>query len=113
VISARELRLILAEAALAQGDVAGATAEINVVRAFDGLQAYDPAAPGAPQPIVVLKHERRVNLFMQGRRLPDMYRFGDTSPLWQTSAEAVLTPGSLLPIADIERQSNCYIIGSC
>lgn len=113
VISAREIRLILAEAALAQGDVAGAATEINVVRALDGLPAYDPAAPGAPSPIVMLRHERRVNLFMQGRRLLDMYRFGEKSPLWQTTAEAVLTPGILLPIADVERQSNCYIIGSC
>jgi hypothetical protein len=113
VVSLREMRLILAEAALALGDVPGATAEINNVRSLDGLPAYNPAAPGAPTPLAMLKHERRVNLFMQGRRLSDMYRFGDLSPAWQSTAESVRTPGKLLPIAAVELQSNCYIIGSC
>jgi hypothetical protein len=107
------MRLILAEAALALGDVPGATAEINNVRSLDGLPAYNPAAPGAPTPLAMLKHERRVNLFMQGRRLSDLYRFGDLSPAWQSTAESVRTPGKLLPIAAVELQSNCYIIGSC
>jgi hypothetical protein len=113
IVSAREIRLILAEAALAQNDVSGAVTQINAVRALDALPAYDPAAPGAPTPLAMLKHERRVNLFLQGRRLLDMYRFGEVSPLWQNNAEAVRVPGVLLPIADVERNSNCYIIGSC
>lgn len=113
VVSLREIRLILAEAALAQGDVPGATTQINAVRSLDALPAYDPAAPNAPTPLAMLRHERRVNLFLQGRRLLDMYRLGDLSPAWQSSSESVRTPGILLPIADVERQSNCYIIGSC
>src|SRR5690606_2287758 len=37
VVSARELRLILAEHALAGGDVPGAVAQLNVIRAADEL----------------------------------------------------------------------------
>lgn len=110
--SARETRLILAEAALAGGNMTEAVAQINAVRALDGKPAYDPAAAGAPTVLAMLKHERRVSLFFQGRRLLDMYRFGDRSPTWLSTGEAVTAPGTLLPIADIERNSNCFINGS-
>ena len=104
VVSAREMQLILAEAALAQGNTAEFTTRVNAVRAFTpGLPAYTGAGV-APQDLLV--HMRRVNLFMQGRRLADMYRFGQRDPRWQQSSAAYTTRGCFFPITQTERQSN-------
>jgi hypothetical protein len=110
VVSAREMQLILAEAALAQGNTAEFTTRVNVVRAFTpGLAAY--AGTGvAPRDLLV--HMRRVNLFMQGRRLADMYRFGQRDPRWQQTSIAYTTRGCFFPITQTERQSNPTVTGS-
>jgi len=78
LVSAREMQLILAEAALAAGNTAEFTTRVNTVRAFTaGLPPYTGAGV---TPVSLLAHMRRVNLFMQGRRLADMYRFGQRDP---------------------------------
>jgi starch-binding outer membrane protein, SusD/RagB family len=102
--SARELQLILAEAALAQGNTAEFRTRINAVRAYvAGRTAWDGTTPDA---LTLLRHERRVNLFMQGRRLQDMYRFGERDPRWQTGSIAYNVRGCFFPITITERQSN-------
>ena len=104
VVSAREMQLILAEAALAQGNTAEFTTRVNAVRAFTpGLPAY---AGTGPAPQALLAHMRRVNLFMQGRRLADMYRFGQRDPKWEQTSVAYTTRGCFFPITQTERQSN-------
>jgi hypothetical protein len=62
----------------------------------------------------MLQHERRVNLFIQGRRLWDQYRFGVRGQ-WVDGSEALTKPGTLLPITITELQSNPCIVspGSC
>lgn len=112
VVSAREMHLIIAEGALADGNTAEAVQEMNLVRSLDGLTAYDPVTSG-PTPLEMLQHERRVNLFLENRRLADMYRFGVQSQYWTPTADAVTTPGMLLPIPQVELLSNCYIAGTC
>lgn len=102
VTSAREMRLILAEAALAEGDVDGFTTEINAVRMLDGLSPF----AGQVDAPALLEHSRAVNLFFQGRRLSDLYRFGLTSARWEPASAAARTPGTYLPIGITERQSN-------
>jgi hypothetical protein len=109
VVSARELYLILAEGALARGDTDEAAAQINKLRALDGLTPYSGQIPL----LDLLRHERRVNLFLQGRRLADEYRFGVVDPSWQANSDAATAPGTFLPIAEVERLSNCHILGSC
>jgi len=109
VVSWREIQLILAEAALAAGNTAKFTTHVNAVRALDNLPAYSGQIPA----IDLLKHMRMANLYLQNRRLSDMYRFGARSPTWMAGSEAVAKPGTLLPIANIERISNCHILGSC
>jgi hypothetical protein len=47
-----------------------------------------------------------VTLFLQGRRLNDMYRFGIVDPEWSPQSDAALCPGSQFPIVDAERQTN-------
>ncbi len=109
VTSTREMRLILAEAALAAGDEGGFTTHINALRAQDGLTPYD----GQMDALELLKHSRKATLYNTGRRLSDHYRFGTQSPFWSSSQEAVTRPGTYFPIAQTERTSNCFIIGSC
>jgi len=107
--STRLMHLIAAENALAKGDNAGATTHINHVRAMDGLTPFS----GQISTLEMLKHERRVNTFIMGLRLADMYRFGIKDPLWQSQGDAVAKPGTMLPITIIELRANCYLNGSC
>jgi len=104
ITSARELHLMLAEAALAAGNTAEARTRINTVRAFvAGMPAWDGANPDGT---TVLRHMRRVHLFMMGRRLTDMYRFGERDPRWQTNSAAFRARGCYFPITFTERLGN-------
>lgn len=114
VTSAREMRLILAEAAFAAGNTAEAIQHLNANRALDGLPAYDPATHTGVSVEQLLKHERLTNLFlMTHRRWADMYRFGEKAPEWIDAGEASLAPGTFFPIHRDEQLSNCYILGTC
>ena len=108
VISARELHLIAAEVSLATGDDTGFADHVNAIRAdLDGLTPYNGQIPA----VEMLKHERRVNLFLENRRLHDMYRFGETSSLWQPQSDAVQRPGTFFPISLTEILSNPLVDG--
>jgi starch-binding outer membrane protein, SusD/RagB family len=105
IASDRELRLILAEAALAQGDLATFTTQINAVRALNNKPAYAAQV----SPLDILKHERRANLWLQQRRLADLYRFGERAAEWVTDPNfesAASTPGLLFTVPIIERRAN-------
>lgn len=110
VVSARELHLILAESALEAGRTEDFATHVNAVRAIEGRTAWSGQVPA----LDILLHERRVNLFLQGRRLADMYRFGIQDARWLSSSDAATTPGTFFPIADMELKSNCYFqSGGC
>lgn len=98
IVSAREMHLILAEVALASGNEEDFRQHINDVRALNDLPAYTGQIPA----VDMLVHERRVNLFLQGRRLADMYRFGDQAAEWRATSVAASTPGTFLPVTCIE-----------
>lgn len=105
----RELRLILAEAALAGGNTTEFTNQINQVRTLDAK----PAFSGQIDNLEMLKYERKVELWMMRRRLMDMYRFGIKDPLWQPDANfpsAFDTVGLLFPISQPERLANPCIM---
>ena len=97
--SAKEMQLILAEAALAGGNTAEFTTRINAVRTVNGLPAWN----GIPSARDILVHERAVSLFLQGRRLNDHYRFQVRSDKWV--ATRGLKP-CFFPISYNERQQN-------
>ena len=105
IVSAREMHLILAEAALA-GVATGGTVQshINDLRALNtGLTAWNGATP-APQ--AMLAYSRQSSLFLQGRRLADHYRFSQPSLEWLATSQAINTPGTFLPITARECLSN-------
>ena len=113
-VSVREAYLIVAEDALNRGDMAAFAENINTLRALTGMSAWS-AASGVSA-LEMLKHERRVNLFLQGRRLSDMYRWGESQTgaqpetgvleAWSSSSDAAASPGTLLPVTIVELQSN-------
>lgn len=101
----RELRLILAEAALAAGNTAEFTNQINIVRAMDGK----PAFAGQISNTAMLAYERQAQLWLMRRRLMDMYRFGQKDALWVASPNydsSFSQVGLLFPIANTERLGN-------
>jgi hypothetical protein len=103
-LSWREMHLIVAEEAVGTDDTI-AREHINSVRSLDGL-------PGVVQEdnlVEFIEHERRANLYLQGRRLNDMYRFESTSSAWLSNEDAVKAPGTLLSIPSNERLANPYI----
>lgn len=97
--SAREMLLILAEAALATNNTAEFTTRINAVRAVNAL----PAWTGTPSARNMLLHTRSVSLFLQGRRMTDHYRFNDRADRWLTTRG--IRP-CFFPISYDERQQN-------
>lgn len=101
-VSTRELLLYVAEAALASNNTAGFTTAINQVRALDALTPYSGQVPA----LDLLKHSRAVNLYMHGRRLADLYRFGIKADRWVTTSEAYRRAGCFFSISVTERQSN-------
>jgi starch-binding outer membrane protein, SusD/RagB family len=102
MVSARMMHLILAEDALQRGVVSDFQNHINAVREMDDLTPYTGQIPA----LDMLISARRVNLFMMGLRLNDMYRFGIQDPHWRPGSDAITSPGTLLPITDIELRSN-------
>ena len=99
--SAKDMLLILAEAALAGNNTTEFATRINAVRAVDGLPAWTPASTVSPRDMLI--HTRNVSLFLQGRRLIDHYRFNIRADRW------VATRGTrpcFFPISYNERQQN-------
>jgi hypothetical protein len=74
-VKGTEMRLIEAEAALRNQDVTGAMAKINEVRSFWELD--DLTAANSDEAWTHLNHERLLTLWLEGRRLWDLYRWDD------------------------------------
>jgi starch-binding outer membrane protein, SusD/RagB family len=105
VVSAREMHLLVAEAALAAGNLAQFQASINAVRAFESaLSPWTPASTVTA--LEILHHSRRVNLYNQGKRLRDMYRFGFKDPQWLSTSPAFRVSGCMLALTQVERDPN-------
>lgn len=100
-ISEVEMNLILAEAALASGNNAEFTTRINAVRSANGLAPY----AGTPAAQTVLIHARRTNLYLQGRRLMDHYRFNTPDPRW-LPVQTTFRKTCFFPISYNERLQN-------
>lgn len=102
-VSAREMMLILAEARLAVADTAGFVGFINQARTTYSLPDY-VVAGATLAPREQLEYERKTMLFLQGRRLLDIYRFGSSDPRWLTGNG--VRGRCFLPITYGERLAN-------
>lgn len=106
-----EAQLIVAEARLEAGDLAGAAQAINVVRATrTGVPAYDATGQTAEQVRATLIEDRRRELFLEGRRLGDIRRYNlPLSPAAGTpfpGGGGVYGTQSCFPLPDVERINN-------
>lgn len=82
LIEGTEMRLLEAEAALIDGDIEGAMAKINEVRDYHNAnQDWDlphVSADSEEEAWRLLMKERGVELWLQGKRLPDLRRWAET-----------------------------------
>lgn len=99
--SAREMLLILAEAALAQNNTTEFATRINALRTADALPAWSTTSTVTARNLLI--HSRATSLFLQGRRLHDHYRFQERADRWV--ATRGLRP-CFFPISYNERQQN-------
>jgi hypothetical protein len=109
--SAREMHLIVAEDALARGDLDTFAEQVNTVRSARDLTPWMPDSDVSARDLLI--YERQTQLFLTGRRLTDMYRFGVTSETWDPGSAALQAPGTLFPIPQGEIEANCHLNGSC
>jgi SusD family len=72
-----EAQLIQAEAAFDAGNALGAIGFINAIRSSEGLPAYAGATDTATVHAAIV-HERAAELWLEGHRLADMIRYGQT-----------------------------------
>jgi hypothetical protein len=98
----REMRLIIAESLLQSGDWQGSLSEINQLRSSVGVVPW--TASGVDETWAVLRRERGIELWLEGRRLGDLFR-------WNTAnrpGDAADTIGrhSCFPIGQTELTSN-------
>jgi len=108
ITSTRELRLILAEAALASGNSAEFRNQLNLVRALDGKPAFTGQIPD----VQMLAYERQAQLFLMRRRLSDMYRFRQKDATWTDNPnyDSVNScTGFLFHTANTERLANTLV----
>lgn len=110
VASARQMHLILAEAGLAQGDQGTFETHVNHVRTLDGQSEYSAAEHGDQiSAEEMLRYERKTDLFLMGKRLGDLYRFGVKDDAWQETSVAFQETGTFFPIALTEIRANSEI----
>jgi len=111
-----EGQLIIAEARVVAGDLAGAATAINAVRATrTGLPTYSATGQTAADVRAQIIEERRRELFLEGHRLGDLRRYG--LPILP-AAGGVYTAGggtygtqACFPLPDVERINNPTIAG--
>ncbi len=115
--SGREMRMLEAESDLRDGDIDGAMTILNSLRALVGVDPLpDPA--DLTEAWSVLKRERGAELWLEGRRLGDFFRWdrdgtpGALHPREVPGAESHLTTQDLcFPISQSEIDTNPNIGG--
>lgn len=112
VVRYAEAQLIIAEALIAQNDLAGAAAAINNARnsGRTGMPQYDATGRTAAEVRAQLIEERRRELFLEGRRLWDIRRLD--LPLVPAPGSPYPQGGGVygdqrcFPLPDVERNNN-------
>lgn len=100
--SGHEMRLIVAESLLRSGDWQGGVAAINQMRSELGVVAW--TASNSTEAWVVLKRERGIELWLEGRRLGDLGRWlAEKIP---GEVEDMTGRNTCFPIGQTEREAN-------
>lgn len=99
----QEAQLILAEHALLTGDVAGAVARINAVRAAAGLPAFTSSSASTVRE--QLLYERKAEFWLEARRWPDMRYYEIIDDRWFPEAKQAGLDRRL-PVSLRERLAN-------
>jgi hypothetical protein len=73
LVSGREMRLIIAESLLRSGDWQSALAEVNRLRSATGVFPW--IASGTVETWAALRRERGIELWLEARRIGDLYRW--------------------------------------
>ena len=111
IVTGTEMRLIEAEAALNNGDIATFTSKVNEVRAFYGADPISaPADVGSMEfpnaqddAMSILDRERYLTLWIEGRRMWDLHRWNHPFLQGGTLIGPGATPRvSCMPIPEIE-----------
>jgi len=129
LVKGTDMRLLEAEKALRDNDLAGAMAKINEVRAFHGLTPLESngqigqitggekggAHPTSMSGWDILDRERHLTNWLEGRRLWDLHRWDhphlDGGGVVYEATVARRT--SCMPISDQECQVNEKVAGKC
>ena len=102
LVTWEEMRLVVAEARLREGDVAGAMAELDDLRAAVGLDPW--SVTDLESAWTALKRERGIVLWLEARRLWDLHRWlGEGIP---GNAEDMTGRDTCFPIGAIEQGTN-------
>ncbi|HUE95583.1 MAG TPA: RagB/SusD family nutrient uptake outer membrane protein [Longimicrobiaceae bacterium] len=102
LVSWEEMRLIVAEARLREGDVEGAIAAIDALRVAAGVDPWP--IDGLEGAWTALKRERGIELWLEGRRLWDLHRWLQEGTPGE--AEDMTGRDTCVPIGAIERGTN-------
>ncbi|MGH7565198.1 MAG: RagB/SusD family nutrient uptake outer membrane protein [Gemmatimonadota bacterium] len=102
LVAWEEMRLIVAEAALRNGDVEGATAEIDGLRAAAGVDPWP--VDDLESAWTALKRERGIELWLEARRLWDLHRWIEEGI--PGDGEDMTGRDTCFPIGAIERGTN-------
>ena len=94
VIRYAEVLLMRAEALAETGDVAGATALVNQVRARVNMPKVEDVegSVNKDQMIAIIRHERRVELALEGLRFMDLKRWGTVGQAFQRAIADKIGP---------------------
>ena len=110
VVKGTEMRLIEAEAALRNLDLATAITKMNEVRTFHSLAELTPAPININEGWIALDHERYLTLWLEGRRLHDLRRWDEED---RSTLPGVQFLRGLLPLADDGLASGLTKRASC
>lgn len=102
LVTWEEMRLVVAEARLREGDVPGAMAEIDDLRAAAGLDPWPVTDLASAW--TALKRERGIELWLEARRLWDLHRWLEEGTPGE--AEDMTGRDTCFPIGAIEQGTN-------
>ena len=110
-----EAQLIIAENAVATGNLTAAVTIINALQTAAGQPAFSPSPLDAPTVLAQIVEQRKREFFLEGHRLGDLRRYN--LPVQPAAGAPYITGGTFstqacFPLPDVERINNPNLNGS-